>query len=1139
MILARRALGLVGIFVLLLLVLIVFAPFTGVGNRAIFGVVNSVSPVQVQYRSGTFFSGIQLASITLVSDSFTLVVNDVDTTLDFACLWRSTICLSRLKAAGVAVNWEGGQWRNEEFTARVSLNQFQIAISDLTLANSYLEIQTQSDKQSSSEMPTVSLPFELLLDEVQLHNVKWKINGVEYVHENIVLEGQWRDTVLTLGRVELRNEQLGVLSLFGQLQLAQQWPFEVAADARWNTAFDPSELLGLPTELAGITMHSPWSLLARGTLRDQIFSLRGAFSGLGYEDLRLEISGQHNIGLQRSTLVLKTFDLIDAHSDSDLKIVADLHYGNTTEANFTARSNGLSLPELNETITGRLAGSVQGSATIQSSNWGFALKYVDINGEVGGLPASVKGQVGVDSAFHVTNSDLVAQVNGATLRLSDGRDSAGQALLALRVDDIGRWLSSSSGSLELKATLSREIDKVQLTGALADFRWQDTLVERGVITGVAELSEVFPFQLSVDNFGVSFGDVSFQNVQLSINGDKQQQAIELRSKGDITAQLGLQGTMSGEGWSGHVAPGKLDTPAGLWQLEKPMELNWDSNKSSLTAAAHCWQGTGASFCPGELRLLTSDGQVTVDTSVKIEGDSTIVEPFLADDIQVKSNFTMDMNVHWAADALPVLSGDILIGKGSIAKPFGLDELAHFSWDGAHMKFESGAKQIQIAAEVQKKGVELLGLKLHIPTDEEAALSGEMILQQLDLAVLKPFILTLSSLEGSIEGQIKLSGTPKRPLAVGELSLTDGTFSMDSMPADIDSLHLKLLLNGDKAEIHGGVLVGGGPLKIDGTMAYQPDFQVTLALVGENENLVFPPSVEATISHDIILVASPNSLHIAGDLTVHKGVLAHEELPEGGVELSDDVVQLSYSGHTQKQATPFDISMDVYIKIEDKFNIVGDIVDVTVGGDLQLQQERGLPLQLFGNLNVIGGQLEAYQQNLKVKRGTVSFSGAPENPALDMRAERVLSDDQITVGLQLGGTLDSPILGIYSDPAMSESESLSYLVRGRGLDSGAPDDGAALALSMGASLVNQSGVFRKFDKLPGINRVALSAEGTEGDTTATISGYIDQRIYLSYGVGLYEPINVLTARFYLNTRLWLEVVSSLENSMDLYYSFDIE
>ncbi len=55
----------------------------------------------------------------------------------------------------------------------------------------------------------------------------------------------------------------------------------------------------------------------------------------------------------------------------------------------------------------------------------------------------------------------------------------------------------------------------------------------------------------------------------------------------------------------------------------------------------------------------------------------------------------------------------------------------------------------------------------------------------------------------------------------------------------------------------------------------------------------------------------------------------------------------------------------------------------------------------------------------------------------------------------------------------------------------------------------------------------------------MSGYIGERIYLSYGLGIYQPITVLTARLYLRKRLWLEVVSQLENSLDLYYSFDID
>ena len=333
-----------------------------------------------------------------------------------------------------------------------------------------------------------------------------------------------------------------------------------------------------------------------------------------------------------------------------------------------------------------------------------------------------------------------------------------------------------------------------------------------------------------------------------------------------------------------------------------------------------------------------------------------------------------------------------------------------------------------------------------------------------------------------------------------------------------------------------MLLGGGKLDISGSLGYKPEPFVELQLIGQNATLLFPPSTQLQASHNLKLVATPDYLDITGELTVHEGVLEHEQLPEGGVALSDDIVMVGYTGPPIRS---FDLAMDVQVKIEDHFKVVGSVVDVTVGGDLHLLQERGRPVQLFGNLNVVGGGLRAYRQHLQVRRGTVAFSGAPENPALDMRAERLVAADNVTVGLTLGGTLEAPLLEVYSDPAMAQTQALSYLVRGRGLDVGAGADGTALALSMGASLVNQTGVMGAFDRVPGVNSVELSADGSEDDTTATISGYIGNRIYLSYGVGLYEPINVLTARLYLQTRLWVEVVSSLENSIDLYYSFDIK
>jgi autotransporter translocation and assembly factor TamB len=147
---------------------------------------------------------------------------------------------------------------------------------------------------------------------------------------------------------------------------------------------------------------------------------------------------------------------------------------------------------------------------------------------------------------------------------------------------------------------------------------------------------------------------------------------------------------------------------------------------------------------------------------------------------------------------------------------------------------------------------------------------------------------------------------------------------------------------------------------------------------------------------------------------------------------------------------------------------------------------------------------------------------------------------VTAGVQVRGRLQEElILEVYSDPAMSQGEAMSYLVRGRGLDAGAGADGTAVALSLASGVVNRSTLVSELNRVPGVSDIQFGADGSGDDTAATVSGYVGGRLYLSYGFGLYEPINVLTARLYLGTRLWLEVVSSLENSVDLYYSFDID
>ena len=117
--------------------------------------------------------------------------------------------------------------------------------------------------------------------------------------------------------------------------------------------------------------------------------------------------------------------------------------------------------------------------------------------------------------------------------------------------------------------------------------------------------------------------------------------------------------------------------------------------------------------------------------------------------------------------------------------------------------------------------------------------------------------------------------------------------------------------------------------------------------------------------------------------------------------------------------------------------------------------------------------------------------------------------------------------------------LSYLVRVRSLDAGNGNSSVAASLLVGFGVTNSIGLFDQLKKIPFISNIAVDTEGEGDQTQATVIGYVDDRVYLKYGVGVYEPITEITVRMYLFNRFWLEVVNGIEQSTDLYYSFDID
>ncbi|OZI71746.1 translocation/assembly module TamB domain-containing protein [Bordetella genomosp. 12] len=187
------------------------------------------------------------------------------------------------------------------------------------------------------------------------------------------------------------------------------------------------------------------------------------------------------------------------------------------------------------------------------------------------------------------------------------------------------------------------------------------------------------------------------------------------------------------------------------------------------------------------------------------------------------------------------------------------------------------------------------------------------------------------------------------------------------------------------------------------------------------------------------------ISINGDITADAGWISLEILQ--GVPSLDDDVRVVRPGDDQKSATPIQVEMDLKVDMGPRFYITGMGLDAGLVGNLQILMQGGR-LTGMGALHTRAGGIEAYGQKLRLRRGTLTFQGRLDNPILDILALR--TGETVEAGVQVTGTAQRPRIDLVSYPDVSDVEKLSWLVLGRGPDSGGGD--TALLLSIGTALL---------------------------------------------------------------------------------------
>ena len=229
----------------------------------------------------------------------------------------------------------------------------------------------------------------------------------------------------------------------------------------------------------------------------------------------------------------------------------------------------------------------------------------------------------------------------------------------------------------------------------------------------------------------------------------------------------------------------------------------------------------------------------------------------------------------------------------------------------------------------------------------------------------------------------------------------------------------------------------------------------------------------------------------------------------------------------------------------KTHLVGMGLDGRPGGVLTVNERPGRATSGQGQITV-SGTYKAYGQNLTIQSGKLLFASTPiDNPGLDIRAIRKLNpnatiDEGQEVGLQISGTAQRPVLTVFSNPLMEQSDALSYLITGKPLSQvkgGEGDMLGAAAQALGSAAGNL--LAKSIGSKIGVDDIGVSSnEALGGNSAFTVGKYLSPRLYLSYGVGLFEPGEVITLRYRLSHRWNFEAQSATEfNRASFNYRYE--
>ncbi|MGE6794471.1 translocation/assembly module TamB domain-containing protein [Psychrobacter okhotskensis] len=889
---------------------------------------------------------------------------------------------------------------------------------------------------------------------------------------------------------------------------------------------------------------------------------------------------------------IKRFRHVGAAGSIDASGTVDVRQGIAWD--IKAVMNRFNLGYFLKSTPSAITGTIDTDGRWSDAQQTINIKQINLTGMLKGQPLSAKGSLAAkmrlpkDLASYfkrLQKQDAQAQykqvnalieslnANNLVLRWGDNyitaNGNAKQLQAKINITSLDQLSSKLTGKVTGGATLSQPagqalptiyIDLVGERLALPGFILRQGRI-RGKIVNLANS----PSQLIISAEGLDAGGQSFKSVNASFNGTEQAHVVDLNVANeqlDIAARLKGGFNRNTLSWSGVIGKGRVKSRyATLNQLQPaqlivnlPNKQNGSDRELKVQLAAHCWQAADQTgkLCLRE-NLIASPSGGQVDLALQ-KLDASLFSVFLPKDIDWQGQINGKAIVGWQRGRPPTINTTLYSDNGKI----GLLQ------DGDSAPVSLSYKRVSLIALSVPEGLKLRtdintgrGARGYAevivdPYKNPKPISGALVLNELNLAIFKPFFPGMRVLEGNITMAGGLGGTLEKPQFYGDVKLANGRIAMLDLPVNLRKVNVDAKIRGTQATIDGTFNSGTGSGTLTGTVNWQQKLQAKLSVVGERLVLTQPPLLLAEINPDIDIIVRPGDryVNITGAISVPSATIRPPEASEDIITQTEDAVVLDRRliGNIDEVlaiSKPWSINADIGVDLGDDINFRGFGAVIPLAGAINITQNGTGIMRATGVVQVSRRtNINAFGQSLELNYGQVRFNGDVMKPNLSIEAVKVISGK--TVGVRVKGSTESPNIIVFNNAGLTQQQAMNALVTGRidnksatqiseqGFKSQVTNNLAAAGLSFGLSgtrnLTNQIG------QAFGLQSLTVDASGGSEDTNVNVTGYVTPDLYIRYGVGVFNAQNSLSVRYQLTRRIYVEATSAAENAVDVVYSW---